>query len=197
MKYIQKGFTLVEMMVIVALVSVLLILTMTSVKKQKITSRNNVRISDIKLMRLALEDYKLTCGQYPPRFELNAHSNSGPCSAASGITLGDFISDIPVNPNHPNPQWDSYVASSGINGSNGYLYAGLSSSPISGKCYDYHIAAELEMLGQDMAILDTDHDAQRGTGKFSHRCGGSNPDFSLGEQEDVGGMYDFRNTNSI
>lgn len=188
----RRGFTLVEMMVVISLMAVLLVMMVSNAQKQKIKARNNVRIADIQTIRLALEDYKLACGEYPAW--VGEDANNG---CRNGESFSDFLAHIPVNPNHPDPQWSSYITSSGIDDSNGYLYAGLSTSD-GGKCYDYHIGVEIEMTNQDMKILDTDHDAKKGTGKFDSRCSGADVDFGQsGEQEDERGMYDFRSNSNF
>lgn len=205
MKDKQKAFTLVEMMVVVALISILLVLTITNAKKQRMISRDNVRVADIKTMRLALEDYKLTCGQYPPKFELNAHNASGKCDAASNITLGDFIKHIPKGPirtselySMSSQEGDVEDSHTQINNTNGYFYAGLSSS-LGGKCYDYHIAAELEQsVDNGMSgshFLKKDHDADLYQGKYNKKCNLSANNFDA--DNDDSGLYDFKSTKSF
>lgn len=202
MKYKQKAFTLVEMMVVVGLVSILLVLTLTNAKKQRVISRDNARVADIKTMRLALEDYKLTCGQYPPRFESTSHNDSGPCDTGSGITLGDFISNIPEGPsrNYPFNSTSGNVGHShSIVDGSGYFYAGLSSTP-NGKCYDYHIAAELEQstdngFDKDSSFLKKDHDFSTGLGKYRFNCKFAALEFDA--DDDASGLYDFRSTKSF
>ncbi len=185
----KKGFTLVEMMVVIALGMILLVMALMSANKQRSSARNKVRVADIDTIRLAIEEYKLHCGEYPAKITLS--TNNG---CKHGEKMGDFLSNIPVNPREiENP----YVSTSGIDGSGGYLYAALSAST-GGKCYDYHIGTFLETDSKNLSYLQEDHDAKKGTGKYKYKCHGSKSDFSnYGETEDEKGLYDLRSKSNF
>ncbi len=186
----RKGFTLIELMIVVTIITILLGIVIASTQKQKSNARDRVRAADINTIRLAIEEYKLHCGEYPNKIELS--TNNGHCN---GLTLKDFLSNIPVAPLNSK----SILTGDGgkyhnseIDGS-GYLYAGLSTTG-TGKCYDYHIAAELE---RKSSLLSKDHDFNKNSGKYNTICNGSKADFGRSSDESDGSLlYDFRSSSS-
>ena len=194
----KKGFTLVEMLVVIGIFAVLLVLVLVNLNKNRLKARDNIRVSDINVIRLALEEYRATCGVFPATLEIGANNGrTGTCSAS----LGDFIFEIPTTPTRSD---DSLlVGTDTIHPSsiyNGYFYAGLSSS-LNGPCYEYHVGAELEFaLNNDQdasSYLSEDHDAIRYAEPYRYQCAGSNRDFgriNLPHSDD-NGLYDFRSVD--
>ncbi len=185
----NKGFTLIELMIVVTIITILLGIVLVNTQKQKSRARDRVRVADINTIRLAIEEYKLHCGEYPNRIELDVHN--GHCN---GLKLKDFLSSIPVAPNKQKP---IFTGSGGIYSSSeikdsGYLYAGLSTSG-TGRCYDYHIAAELE---NKSSFLLNDHDTNRNSGTYNTSCNESKPDFGSSSDDNNGFLYDFRSNSS-
>ena len=169
----DKAFTLVEMMVVIAIGAIILTLSFVSAMKSRMKARDQARVADIHKIQLALEEYKLHCGEYPEKIEANTHNG-----CKNGEKLSDFLPHIPVAPRHHHPEFTGIgvhrkFSDSQISEKNTYLYAGLSSHT-KGKCYSYHIGTELEMGGHFLK-----EDAHRGENKgyFRRRCRDSNPDF--------------------
>lgn len=192
-KIFMKGFTIIEVMVVVTIITILLSIVIVSVKEQKIRARDRVRVADINTIRLAVEEYKLYCGEYPNKIELD--TKNGHCP--SGVDLSYFLPNIPVAPIHSDPiltgSGGKYHDSE-IEGS-GYLYAGLSTpDTISSlrKCYDYHIAAELE---KSPSFLSKDQDNRKNSDPYSTLCSGSHTDFGA-SGDDSKGLYDFGSSSS-
>lgn len=181
----NKGFTLAELLVVVALMVTLGVLIIGSLQTQRKKSRDNIRIAGIQQIRLALEEYKLACGQYPAR--LDADMDNGRCPA--GVTFGTFLPHLPKNP----------VYAEGHNKTGqteNYQYSGLSSSS-DGPCYEYHIAVQLEYDAdndfdnvQDGKNLSSDHDWNN-VRPYTRLCRGSNP-LIRDADDDSFGLYDFR-----
>lgn len=181
----KKGFTIIELLIVIAIVAILLALVMASFDAQRKKSRDNVRISDIQTIRLALDNYRLSCGEFPEALELTA--NNG-CQA--GVSFADFIGNIPQSPSYSSTNQPSSLD---------YFYAGLSTSP-GGRCYEYHIATQLEYGadndfgdGEQSQFLDSDHDFAQFQGKYDKRCRNSDLDFDNAD-DDTYGLYDFRST---
>jgi prepilin-type N-terminal cleavage/methylation domain-containing protein len=195
---LNKGFTIVEIMVVVAIGLILLTLSFVSASRARIKTRDKVRVADINTIRLAIEEYKLHCGEYPARIEEGIHNG-----CHNGEHLSDYLPYIPVAPTHGNTKLSSTYSGSVIEGS-GYFYSGLSTSS-KNRCYDYHIAAELEMSEEGhnskSKYLSEDHDAGKNSGKYRYPCIGSKQDFSddPGDngKDDAYGLYDFRSDASF
>ncbi len=70
MKFGNKGFTLVELLVVISIVSLLNSVVLTGIKNARASARDSRRISDIRQIRNALELYKSSQGYYPPSLSL-------------------------------------------------------------------------------------------------------------------------------
>lgn len=67
-----KGFTLIELMVAIAIIAILAAVGMVVYSSAQQTARVSKRIQDIKAIQLAIEAYKSTNIQYPKTFEPGA-----------------------------------------------------------------------------------------------------------------------------
>lgn len=90
----KRAFTLVEMLIVIAIIALLAGIIMTSLTGSKSKSRDGKRIADINQIQSALEQYFDRCGQYPA--QLNVSQGAGVCPAS--VTLATFISTIPTPP---------------------------------------------------------------------------------------------------
>lgn len=87
------GFTIIEMLIVVAIVGILSMMAHGYFAGVKERSRDSVRITDIDKMSLVLDLYYSSCKQYP---ETLATSTANGCPA--GTTLGTFATEgIPVD----------------------------------------------------------------------------------------------------
>ena len=155
----RKGFTLMEMIVVISLILILTLIILVNINESKKNSRDKSRIADINSIRLALSDYYSVCKQYPDSLSLSANN----CEQ-SGITLGDFISSLPVDP------------SSG----DAYSYVSLMSD-----CSDYHLGAQMEVGGR--LEFDEDHDYDSTS---TEKCSAGTGFDGTDDAEDL--IYDFR-----
>jgi len=82
----KKGFTLVELLIVIAIISILTALIITNIYSSRGKARDAKRISDIAQLQLALEQYFNKFGVYPD-------SNNLQTSLVS-----DYISVLPKDP---------------------------------------------------------------------------------------------------
>ncbi len=86
---ISRGFTLVELMVVIAIIGVLATLIMVTLDNTKTTARNTRRLSDIKQLQLALKLYYNDNGFYPTSI------TPGASLARNGV---NYMLRVPSNP---------------------------------------------------------------------------------------------------
>lgn len=62
----KKGFTLIELIIVISIIVILLGILLTSFQGVKRTSRDTQRKADLEQIRAALEIYRADCSLYPP-----------------------------------------------------------------------------------------------------------------------------------
>jgi type II secretory pathway pseudopilin PulG len=195
----QTGFTIVELMVIVGIIAMLLVLIFANFNETRAAARDRVRVAHIDQIRLALEEYKARCNEYPARLDLGA--DNGDCP--DGFTLGSVLGELPVNPGYSEePVYYSDSVYSEGDSFNGYLYAGLSTRS-NGPCFEYHLGVPIESGREDDTytvgdFLKDDHDCAEIAlnDRFDNLCALSVSDFDRAEDDVRYGVYDFRSANN-
>ncbi|MEY2664859.1 MAG: protein ral secretion pathway protein [Candidatus Parcubacteria bacterium] len=94
----NRGFTLIELMVTVAIIGVLSAIVTSNFTQARAKSRDAKRISDIANIQLSLSIYFDRCGQYPNTALTTTVDEGCAAAGAPGITLGSFLSKIPTPP---------------------------------------------------------------------------------------------------
>ncbi len=135
---LQRGFTLIELIVVIAIIAILTAIVTSNFTSSKAKSRDAKRISDIAQLQLALSLYFDRCNDYPPvRGMFNENSKSTNCNGDLGelnIPISNYISVIPKDP---------------INTGN-YIYRYYSNvSP--GVATDYVLRAKFETLNSALS----------------------------------------------
>lgn len=97
------GFTLVELLVVLAIIGILVTIGLTELKGVKASARDARRISDLAQIRLGLALYDDDHGQYP--IPVNFGGNGPDYSYESATVAGSIFS--PVN----NPLFPGYLSS--------------------------------------------------------------------------------------
>lgn len=110
----NRGFTLVELLVTVAIISLLSSIVLTSLNSARAKSRDARRLADIRQIQIALEFYYDQFGQYPPISPdtCNGGWDTGPCGTDPFIgALEDngFMSRVPVDPGTGNYRYYRYT----------------------------------------------------------------------------------------
>lgn len=105
---VKRGFTLAEMIVVIAIIALLAVVVIFNVQEGKKKARDAQRLSDLQQIQLALRIYKDTHGRYPDmgcgRFDTDglywtgAHPTFGTCTEyIDGVT--DFFQTLPIDTN--------------------------------------------------------------------------------------------------
>jgi len=89
----QRGFTLVELLIVIAIIGVLAALLMSNFIGVRQRARDAQRKSDLKQVQSALELYRSDIGSYPTTINFPACGSSLP---TSGTTI--YMKEVPCDP---------------------------------------------------------------------------------------------------
>ncbi len=112
----KKGFTLVELVIVIAIMGFLMSIVVVSFNNVRAQSRDQRRISDMASIQLALEQYFNKNGQYP--------------ITISQLLSSEFLSTVPTS---PQPSVNAQ-----------YQYLPISSTQNPGFCISYQLWITLE-----------------------------------------------------
>lgn len=156
----NKGFTLVEILVVVAIVGLLSSVFVIGLGGVRARGRDARRVADVKQVQNAIELYYAKCGYYPGGASAGTCNTTNPTSWAdlsttltTGAQLG--IARIPTDPIGNGPYYyavnatrQSYIvaavlendkdpglAASSVNSSTGYTWAGTDPNCANAKSY--------------------------------------------------------------
>jgi len=87
------GFSIAEVLTVVAIIGILVVVSTYGLQNSRTNSRDTARVTDLKLLSVALDLYHSECRQYPATL---ATSTANGCP--SDVAFGDFISSIPQDP---------------------------------------------------------------------------------------------------
>jgi prepilin-type N-terminal cleavage/methylation domain-containing protein len=152
--YRQAGFTLIELMVVIAIIGLLASIITVSLSSAQAKGRDAKRVADIRTIQLALEEYYNDNGNYPP-----------------AIYSGNYISPTYIAAVPTDPKDNSQ-----------YFYSAYNSVPntnclSSNKPVKYHLAAAMESTAATNSALNQDVDFAYSPAN-SATCNGSYADFN-------------------
>lgn len=126
----QKGFTLIELMVVISIIGVLSTIAMTSLNGARAKARDARRKNDLEQISLAMEQYYSDHGTYQVAGSgydgcscgwFNSQDGSHYAkSVGNGLKEAGYFTVVPRDPNNATPQYMIYLCGGGF-----YVYAKL------------------------------------------------------------------------
>lgn len=110
----KKGFTLIEILIVVAIIALLAVLAIFMLMNNLGKSRDGKRKADLDRIKIAFEEYYVDEGAYPPEDILED---------CGGETLKPYLSTIPCDPRTKRPY--CYIYDADYNGQNYRLLSSL------------------------------------------------------------------------
>lgn len=141
----RRGFTLVELLVVVSIIGILSTIIIGSLGGAKSSARDAKRISDIKNIQIALAEYYNDNSHYPCQIYANG---AGP-SCAPNFFQSVYMSATPVDPKN-NSQYAYAALNSGAGGTNCAGAGGTANVS------SYHLGAALETANVSFTVNDKD-----------------------------------------
>lgn len=153
MKRLQSGFSLVEIMVVVAIIAILSSVLYLNYSDYSAKSRDVERQSDVRTMQVAIELYKNKYGRYPEGCNAadrwSGHSPANSCASGNRYIVGlapEFIPRLPQDPK--------------LNGDNsGYAYLTNSDGSVYKFIVFRTVETEVVDYTHEFKICDTDDTA--------------------------------------
>jgi type II secretion system protein G len=143
-----KGFTLIELLVVIAIIGILASIIMVSLGSARAKGRDAKRISDIRTIQLALEEYYNDNGTYPPT----------QAALYSGTISPGYIPTVPLDPKDNQTQY-SYTA---------YNSTAIANCVGTLKPVGYHLGTGLEDATNPALVGDANASAVPSTGSMTN-----------------------------
>lgn len=178
MKRARQAFTVLEFLVVIAIMGILISIVLIGLSSARERSRDDRRIARMQTLAVALEDFASDCRAYPLRLDPGYQ-----CPSDQTITFGQYIdniSDDAINSSTP--------------GSIHYQPLSFSASGGNG-CTGYHLYVQLEQLGNKTAQKDSNFDS---TSSLVQVCLSDGNNTNLGNPSptpingSTAGVYDLR-----
>lgn len=96
-----RGFSVIEVLVVVSIITILATIGLSTYSSIQKKARDGKRMSDLELIRAAVEQYRSNNNQYPPALIYpNSGGNTGLCDPPflGGCTSGVYTQKIPADP---------------------------------------------------------------------------------------------------
>jgi prepilin-type N-terminal cleavage/methylation domain-containing protein len=143
MKRTQKAFTVLEFLVVIAIMGILISIVLVGLSAARERSRDDRRIARMQTISVALEDFASDCRAYPLRLDPTYE-----CPSNTALTFGNYISGLP----------EDLINDSTVPGRIHYQPLSFSTNNGTG-CTGYHLYVQLEQLGNQTAMRDSNFDS--------------------------------------
>lgn len=137
---IKKGFTLIEMLVVVSLIGILTTLVVANLNSARQRARDTQRKSDLRSIETALRLYYQDCQAFPDNSSGGEINGCGTCSTGTTCAWGEEFTV----------------------GSNTYISA-LPKDPLAGQAYKYQVSADRESYTLDACLENKSDDKGEST----------------------------------
>lgn len=107
-KIMQRGFTVIELLVVVAIIGILVAILLANFTDARELARDDARQANLKEMQLAIELYRSQNGRYPEAgcgrggAWTGQVPNYGDCTDYVSGLVPDYIAELPVDTTHNN-----------------------------------------------------------------------------------------------
>lgn len=105
----SKGFTLIEILVVISIVGILLTMSVIGLKGAQSSARDAERKADLEDMRSSFEIFRADCGVYPAENEVTAGQILQKLCAGATNT---YMSQIPTDPGRGTTRYEYSVSGS-------------------------------------------------------------------------------------
>lgn len=92
----KKGFTLIELLVVISIISLLASVVLSSLNYSRLKAQDSERLTELKQLSNALEQYHLDHGFYPASDGWILTDGS----VDTTVVRANYLSDLPNDPNH-------------------------------------------------------------------------------------------------
>lgn len=90
----KRGFTLVEVLIVIAIVGILIGMSIVAFQAARKTARDGQRKTDLAEIKSNIEIYRTDCGEYPATITFGSALNGGTSSCTGNVYM-------PIVPNDP------------------------------------------------------------------------------------------------
>jgi len=104
----QAGFTLVELLISISIIAILAIILSVNFSNAQKSGRDQRRVSDLKAIQAAAEQYYLLSGNYPS--SVNFYKSTSPAWTVNGQTI---LNKFPSDPKSGSDYLNNNVSSAG------------------------------------------------------------------------------------
>lgn len=140
LKFSRKGFSLVELVVALSIVALVAVIAMASLTTIQQNGRDTQRISDLRMLQSALQQYYANENHYPDSLTLTAGAALTNCTGiATGCTVTrTYLSRTPVDPSGAADPY-CYTSNRSVT-----VATACTTSGMEGTCHYYELCARLE-----------------------------------------------------
>lgn len=141
---LRSGFTVLELLIIIAILCILLALVLVGLEGARKNSRNEKRMANVQAIALGLEQFRDACRFYPPNLDTGVTYG-----CLNNQTFALFVSDI-----------DSYQVNQP---DSEYSYVSLADASDPKTCIGYHLGVALEGDNASAAVGKAGFDSTTAT----------------------------------